>query len=74
MQIEEHPDPDRRWRNRRRMAWLSMVAGLAYPLMFYVSDSPHLSEIALPFYLFVGAVVGAYVGFSTAETMTLHRK
>lgn len=74
MQLEDHPDPNRRWRNRRWMAWSSLVAGLGYPMLFYFTDSQHLAEIALPFYLFTGAVVGAYIGFSTGETMSLHRK
>jgi hypothetical protein len=26
---EQHPDPERLWRNRRRMAWLSLFAILA---------------------------------------------
>lgn len=72
--IEDHPDPNRRWRNRRWMAWTSLVAGLLYPILFWAVDSQNLADIALPFYLFVSAVVGLYVGFSTAETMSLHRK
>jgi hypothetical protein len=51
------------------MAWISMVAGLMYPLLLWVSDSDQLGAVAGPFYIFVGAVVGAYVGFSTVEDM-----
>jgi hypothetical protein len=56
-----------RWKNRRRMAWVSMIAGLAFPALLLVTESDQLGAIAAPFYLFVGAVVGAYIGFSTAD-------
>lgn len=62
----EHPDPERRWKNRRRMAWLCTFASIAYPLIALGLDKPDvLASIAGPFYLFNGAVVGAYIGFST---------
>ena len=56
-----------KWRNRRRMAWLSMIAGLAFPLLLLATDSDQLGAIAGPFYIFVGAVVGAYIGFATVD-------
>ena len=56
-----------RWKNRRRMAWLSLASGLGFPLLLLGTDSPELGEIAYPFYLFVGSVVGAYVGFATLD-------
>lgn len=66
--MADHPDPARRWRNRRRMAWLCCLASLGYPvLLIAVSDGSSLAQIAGPFYLFTGAVVGAYIGFSTWE-------
>ena len=54
-----------RWKNRRRMAWVCMIAGVGYPLLVLGSNSRALGDIAVPFYLFVSAVVGAYVGFAT---------
>lgn len=60
-----HPDPKTRWKNMRRMAWTALVAGLIYPAGVYIAGGEHLVNIAGPFYLFVGAVVGAYMGFST---------
>jgi hypothetical protein len=54
-----------RWKNRRRMAWLSMIAGLLFPMLILGTDDPNLGTIAMPFYMFVGAVVGAYIGFAT---------
>jgi len=60
------PDTDR-WRNRRKMAWLSMLGGLAFPLLILTTESATLGQIALPFYGFVGAVVAAYIGFATYD-------
>jgi len=56
-----------RWKNRRRMAWLSMLAGLIFPCLILVSESPTLGTIAMPFYIFVSAVVGSYMGFATMD-------
>ena len=42
-----------------------MIAGLLFPLLLLATDSPQLGAIAAPFYVFVGAVVGAYIGFAT---------
>jgi len=56
-----------RWKNRRRMAWISLVAGLAFPMLLLGTDSRELGDIAYPFYLFVGSVVGAYIGFATVD-------
>jgi len=54
-----------RWKNRRKMAWISMLAGIGFPLLLLVTESPQLGAIAGPFYVFIGAVVGAYIGFVT---------
>jgi len=56
-----------RWKHRRRMAWLSMIAGLLFPLLILASESPTLGTIAMPFYLFITGVVGAYIGFATMD-------
>lgn len=56
-----------RWKNRRAMAWLSLVAGLLFPVGAFVSDSVHVAAVVAPFYLFVGSVVTAYIGFATAD-------
>ena len=55
-------EPTDRWRNRRKMAWLSMLAGLLFPLLLLVTESAQLGLIATPFYVFVGMVVTAYIG------------
>ena len=59
-----------RWKNRRRMAWLSMIAGLLFPLLILASESPTLGQISLPFYGFIGAVLASYFGFATWDDMS----
>lgn len=56
-----------RWKNRRRMAWLSLLAGLAYPFAARGMDSAVATAIAGHFYLFITAVVGTYIGFATMD-------
>jgi hypothetical protein len=37
-----------------------------YPLsLYFIDDGKSIVDVAMPFYLFVGSVVGAYMGFST---------
>lgn len=62
-----------RWQNRRRMAWLSLVAGLVFPLLLLWTDSQQLGAVSGSFYVFVGAVVGSYIGFSTYEDVNHDR-
>lgn len=56
-----------RWKNRRWMAWICVLAGISYPLLVLFTQSQELSDIAMPFYMFVGSVVGAYIGFATYD-------
>jgi len=58
-----------RWKNRRKMAWISMLAGIGFPLLLLVTESPQLGLIAGPFYIFIGAVVGAYIGCATWDDL-----
>ena len=44
-----------------------MIAAIGYPLLVLASDSRQLGDIAVPFYMFVSAVVGAYIGFATVD-------
>lgn len=60
-------DPVDRWKNRRAMAWLALLAGLLFPVLLLATESPQLGAVAVPFYVFVSAVVGAYIGFATAD-------
>jgi len=56
-----------RWKNRRRMAWLALVAGLLFPLLLLWSDSDQLGSVAGAFYVFVSAVVASYIGWATID-------
>lgn len=56
-----------RWKNRRRMAWAALLAGLAFPLILLYSQSDQLGAVAGAFYVFVGMVVSAYIGFATYD-------
>ena len=60
-----------RWKNRRRMAWLALLAGLAFPLLLLYTDSQQLGTVAGAFYAFAGAVVAAYIGFATWDDVAL---
>jgi uncharacterized membrane protein len=65
--------PDR-WKNRRAMAWVSLLAGLLFPLLLLASDSDQLGALAGPFYIFIGSVVAAYIGFATVDDKWQHDK
>jgi len=56
-----------RWKNRRRMAWLALVAGLLFPLLLLWSDSDQLGSVAGAFYVFVSAVVASYIGWASVD-------
>ena len=72
--IDEHPDPERRWRNRRRMAWSSLVAGLVlYPTAAALTGAEVLGQIAWPLYTLAGVVVGTYIGSAAYETVQTQR-
>lgn len=64
MKKELHVD---RWKNRRAMAWIALIAGLTYPLLILYTESDQLGAVAGPFYVFVMGVVGAYIGFATFD-------
>ena len=62
------PNEADRWRNRRRMAWVSLWASLGFPLLLIAQvDGSALSQIAMPFYLFTTGVVASYIGFATGD-------
>jgi hypothetical protein len=49
------------------MAWITLLSGVAFPLLILGTDDPNLGTIAMPFYLFVTGVVGAYIGCATLD-------
>ena len=56
-----------RWKNRRRMAWLALVAGLLFPLLLLWTDSDQLGSVAGAFYIFVTGVVASYIGWASVD-------
>lgn len=58
--------------NRRRMAWLSLVALVAsgFAVMFFVPESrlDQLNGILEIYFISLASIVGAYVGISTWMT------
>lgn len=59
-----------RWKNRRRMAWAALVAGVLFPLLLVWSDNAQLGAVSGAFYVFVTGVVGAYMGFATYDDVS----
>lgn len=59
--------PPDRWKNRRRMAWAALMAGLAFPLLLLWSDSDQLGSVAGAFYVFVTGVVASYIGWASVD-------
>ena len=63
---------EKRWKNRRRMAWTAMLNLTAIVILYFFAPIPdtRLAIIAEPLAMitfgFV-AVVGAYMGFTTME-------
>ena len=61
----------RRWRNRRRMAYIALVALIAVQILtlFHVplERLKVLEEIITWFFFVMGSIVGSYVGFATLE-------
>ena len=49
------------------MAWITLLSGVAFPLLILGSESEVLGQIALPFYGFVVGVVMTYIGAATYE-------
>lgn len=59
---------ERKAKNRRRMAWASLIALIAsgFALMFFVPESrlSQLNGILELYWISLGGIVGAYVGMS----------
>ena len=59
-----------RWRNRRRMAWTSMVSMLLLMIILLFGPLPESRILALKepltwFFFAMASVIGAYMGFTT---------
>ena len=78
-EVQSHENPSNavngngnkmRWKNRRRMAWTSMIAMLAvtFLLLFGPIPDSRLKILAEPltwFFFAMASVIGAYMGFTT---------
>lgn len=56
-----------RWRNRRKMAWIALIAGVAFPLLLLATDSNQLAGVSAAFYTFVTGVVASYIGWVSVD-------
>lgn len=61
----------RRWKNRRRMAWLSLISMFVMTYFVFFTDyidierMKVLSDVVTWFYFSCISIVGAYMGFTT---------
>lgn len=61
----------KRWQNRRRMAWLSLISMIGITVMILFTNMVSieklkvLSEVITWFYFCSASVIGAYMGFTT---------
>ena len=60
---------NRRWKNRRYMAWLALISIMVVTgvVMWKIPDAriKALENILIWFYIMMSSIIGAYVGFST---------
>lgn len=68
------PDPALHWKNRRRMAWLSLWGAVLYPILVLFTESESLAAISPHYYLFATVVVTSYLGFTAWADKTLFKK
>lgn len=75
--VEKHPDPERRWRHRRWMAWASLVGQLVFPFVaigstyFGIDPAAVAGNVVWPFYVGTGSVVGLYIGSCVWESVSI---
>ena len=61
----------KRWRNRRRMAWISLLSMLVVTAAILFTDLVEierlkiLTEVITWFYFSCASIIGAYMGFTT---------
>ena len=60
-----------RWKNRRRMAWLSLISMIVVTVLILFTEFVSierlkvLSEVITWFYFCCASIIGAYMGFTT---------
>lgn len=67
-----------RWKHRRRMAYIALVSCLVvtYACLFKISETrlQAASEVVTWFYITMGSIIGAYVGFATLDDKWQNKK
>lgn len=67
------PQKNTTWKNRTRMAWLSLIAMVgATAALFWVNDAGIIEQLGSAlswFYVSAGSIVGAYMGFKAWSTI-----
>lgn len=67
----ENPNPKVRWKNRRRMAWTSLIYMIVKTtLLLFVVDPERIKVLTEPLtwsYFCAAAIVGSYMGAATFE-------
>jgi len=63
-----------RWKNRRRMAWTSLVSMMVLTLLLLFAPIPEsrlaiLSDPLTWYYFIMGGVITAYMGFTTLSSI-----
>lgn len=60
-----------RWKHRRRMAYIALICIIyvTYQSLYYIPQERlgALEEIITWFFITMGSIIGAYVGFSTLD-------
>ena len=77
--LESEQVSERRWRWRRRIALVSLVGGMLWPVMALSLAFVHpdvdsvVDTVSWPFYMFVGANIGAYIGTAAWENVRVRQ-
>ena len=60
-----------RWKNRRRMAWVSLISILVVTFFMLFTDAVSVEKLKIVgdvvtwFYFSMASIIGAYMGFTT---------
>lgn len=77
--VEPEHVSERRWRWRRRIALVSLAGGMGWPVFALVLAFIHpgvdgvVESVSWPFYIFVGANIGAYIGTAAWENIRVRQ-
>jgi hypothetical protein len=78
LQEQDRINSAKRWKNRRRMAWISLFAILivTYYMMFKIEVEriTALEQVITWFYTVMGSIIASYVGFATFDDVKTMEK